>query len=441
MPVDRYQNSTNYEHPQESNLLNVHKAMEYDGLGRPVIRTTINTSTVEITGPINILSTVTVSSTPENPVHVHLTEIGTFTLTNFIPVQGTVTATQGTTPWTITGTVSLSSTSLSALENISVQNNVSATITGSVLVSNFTSTVHVDNIPTAITVTNFTSTVQVSNNITATITSLPAITGTATVYQGTIPWIVQPTSTATDVIIADSTYELNVARGLVDGQYPFFRSALNPSCDQNVETSIWVEGGIYPHGTWTTAQQLYVVSDNAADTGQTIFIEGLNSFYDYTTATVTTSGTTPVATTQTFIRIYTATITSASTGTANVGEIRFHIGSASGTVVAHIRTGLGITKLSQYTVPRNYTAYVLYGDATTFRAGSGNIGSQIRMMVRPFGGSFICAIIAEVVNGFYRNDFLVPLKITEKSDIDVRVIADANNTIASANYQMILIPN
>ena len=64
-----------------------------------------------------------------------------------------------------------------------------------------------------------------------------------------------------------------------------------------------------------------------------------------------------------------------------------------------------------------------------------------RMMVRPFGGSFICAIIAEVVNGFYRNDFLVPLKITEKSDIDVRVIADANNTIASANYQMILIPN
>lgn len=199
MPIDRYQNSTNYFHPQESNLLNVHKAMEYDGQGRPVLRTTINTSTVEITGPINILSTVTVSSTPENPVHVHLTEIGTFgTLTNFVPVQGTVTATQGTSPWLITGTVSLSSASLSALENISVQNNVSATITGSVLVSNFTSTVHVDNIPTAITVTNFTSTVQVSNNITATITSLPAITGTATVYQGTIPWTVTGTVTVSN---------------------------------------------------------------------------------------------------------------------------------------------------------------------------------------------------------------------------------------------------
>ena len=33
-------NTTNYTHPQETNLLNVHKAMEYNSLGQPVIRTT-----------------------------------------------------------------------------------------------------------------------------------------------------------------------------------------------------------------------------------------------------------------------------------------------------------------------------------------------------------------------------------------------------------------
>lgn len=33
-------NSTNYEHPQESNLFNVHKAMEYNGLGQPILRVT-----------------------------------------------------------------------------------------------------------------------------------------------------------------------------------------------------------------------------------------------------------------------------------------------------------------------------------------------------------------------------------------------------------------
>lgn len=40
MPVDRYQTLTNYRHPQDSNLLDIHRAMEYNTLGQPVIRTT-----------------------------------------------------------------------------------------------------------------------------------------------------------------------------------------------------------------------------------------------------------------------------------------------------------------------------------------------------------------------------------------------------------------
>lgn len=91
MPVDRYQNSTGYIHPQESNLLDLHKSMEYDGTGKPAIRTLINTSTIQITGPVNILSTVT----------------------------------QGTIPWVITGTVNanlsgqLVETVLSGASNVS----------------------------------------------------------------------------------------------------------------------------------------------------------------------------------------------------------------------------------------------------------------------------------------------------------------------------------
>ena len=38
MAVDRYQNSTAYEHPQESNLLNIHKAMDYSAAGEPLLR-------------------------------------------------------------------------------------------------------------------------------------------------------------------------------------------------------------------------------------------------------------------------------------------------------------------------------------------------------------------------------------------------------------------
>ena len=32
-------NTTSYAHPQETNLLNVHKAMDYNSVGQPVLRT------------------------------------------------------------------------------------------------------------------------------------------------------------------------------------------------------------------------------------------------------------------------------------------------------------------------------------------------------------------------------------------------------------------
>lgn len=43
-------NSTSYSHPQETNLLNVHKAMEYNALGQPIIRTVQSSSGYEPSG-------------------------------------------------------------------------------------------------------------------------------------------------------------------------------------------------------------------------------------------------------------------------------------------------------------------------------------------------------------------------------------------------------
>lgn len=52
MTVDRYQNSTDYEHPQESNLLNIHKAMEYDLAGKPMLRVAAKLSGPSIAGQV-----------------------------------------------------------------------------------------------------------------------------------------------------------------------------------------------------------------------------------------------------------------------------------------------------------------------------------------------------------------------------------------------------
>lgn len=59
MPVDRYINSTNYVHPQESNLLNEHKAMEYNALGQPVLRTTLKVGQTDAFGRIRMSSPFT----------------------------------------------------------------------------------------------------------------------------------------------------------------------------------------------------------------------------------------------------------------------------------------------------------------------------------------------------------------------------------------------
>lgn len=241
------------------------------------------------------------------------------------------------------------------------------------------------------------------------------------------------------VTLTSAPWFLQVARGLVTGTSFEVRSAYNPDCANNTTESIWVEGGLYPYSSWTSAQKLYIISTSDSDTGQTILIDGLDSNYDPITETITTTGTSAVATTKNFLRIHYARITSADT--PNVGEITFRLTNGTGTVVAHIGASFGMTKLSQYTVPAGYTAYILYGDATTFRTGAGNIGTLLTMQVRPYGQTFYTAFIAEVVNGYYRSDFTVPLVVTEKSDIDVQVTADGNSTKATCNYGILLIEN
>jgi hypothetical protein len=46
-------NTTNYEHPQESNLLNIHKAMEYNLAGKPLIRVAASLSGPSIAGQVS----------------------------------------------------------------------------------------------------------------------------------------------------------------------------------------------------------------------------------------------------------------------------------------------------------------------------------------------------------------------------------------------------
>lgn len=147
--LDDRLNSSDYQHPRETNLLNLHKAMQYrDGTNppEPEIRVNVGNGFV-ISGNVNIPGTVTVASSPEDPVHVHITEIGTSgnLLANnisYMPIGGNVTAFQGNIPWlisntnaTVSGTVAVSSISSNVTVvdgggSLTVDGNLNATITG-----------------------------------------------------------------------------------------------------------------------------------------------------------------------------------------------------------------------------------------------------------------------------------------------------------------------
>jgi hypothetical protein len=92
-------NSTEYDHPQERHLLDLHYAMQYRNDGTPEIR--VNSTfdgNVVITGNVNIPGNVQVFSDPDNPVHTHVTEIGTSGILNvpWMPIAGNVTIDAGT---------------------------------------------------------------------------------------------------------------------------------------------------------------------------------------------------------------------------------------------------------------------------------------------------------------------------------------------------------
>ena len=131
-----------YQHNnRDPNINNLHHAMELvDDI--PHVRVTLGSDNITITGDVNLVDTVTVNSTPEDPVHTHITEVGTSGVlaVPYMPIQGTVTVNQPVAvtdnngSLTVDGTVSLSANTLSALENIN------ATVSGSVSVGNFPAT-------------------------------------------------------------------------------------------------------------------------------------------------------------------------------------------------------------------------------------------------------------------------------------------------------------
>jgi hypothetical protein len=92
---------------------------------------TLGSNSIQIIGNISIPTTVNVASSSEDPVHTHITEIGTSGNLlalgiNYMPIGGNVgilgnvTVLQGTNPWTVNGSVGITSIGKINISNTSL---------------------------------------------------------------------------------------------------------------------------------------------------------------------------------------------------------------------------------------------------------------------------------------------------------------------------------
>ena len=228
-------------------------------------------------------------------------------------------------------------------------------------------------------------------------------------------------------------YGLGVAKGQFDDITHIHKFGAVPAMSQNQSGTIWdVNDTAYPWSAFDTAGTLSIPAVNASDNGKSVVLVGLDSDYLELSETVTVSSSGATTTTQSFKRIFRAYVTNGSV--TNVGDIVVQKG---GTTVATIKAGKAQTLMAVYTIPAGKTGYMLKGVATC-QAGADATGE---MFIRYFGqDSFRVGHSFEVsgTGGEYLYDFGIPIKIPEKSDIDVRCSVRSNNARVTAAFDMIL---
>lgn len=225
-------------------------------------------------------------------------------------------------------------------------------------------------------------------------------------------------------------FELQVARGQISFHKNIFKFGFNPDVDNALET-VWAEGGLY--GYLSAASVLKVSSSSTADTSagtgaRTVQLYGLDSDYNEINEVITLNGQTSVNTTQEFLRINRMIIRSAGSGGTNAGVVYAGTGTVTSGVPANkyatIAIGDGQTLMALWTVPAGYTAYVYQTDIT-LATTQNNKYATMHFVARPFGEVFQVKDKFVKSEGGHSQEYKIPLKFEEKTDLEFRVIGDS----------------
>lgn len=201
---------------------------------------------------------------------------------------------------------------------------------------------------------------------------------------------------------------------------------------------VWQQGGNLSY--LTSAETMSVVSDSIEDdvglTGATgITVQGLDNNWLPISEDIIMDGTTPVVTTNSFIRVHRAFITTVGTAETNVGNITITASTAA-TVQAKITATVGQTLKSQVSIPANCNAILL---DWTVSCGK-NDDFEVRLCSREFNKGVRVRDVLFVYQSEAGHVFNGAIILPEKSDIMVQAKSGTAGRPIHADYTYIIYP-
>ncbi len=239
-----------------------------------------------------------------------------------------------------------------------------------------------------------------------------------------------------------------IANSVVRGVSSVNKFGANRSIDTaDVPEAVWELGGVYPYQA--TAQSLEILG-GANDvltigTGAwTVSVQGLDANWEIQEVTVSLDGTNPIDLPGTWLRVFRAKVVTAGSTHANVGNIIVRI-DGGGTTIAQILAALGQTTMALFTVPAGKTGYLSKFDVSVLFGTGGGAQGDVALFARDSAiadAAFQIKIELGGKSGEAGRTFTTPLRFTEKTDIEARVLdVSSNGASVTAEFDLVLLDN
>jgi len=235
-----------------------------------------------------------------------------------------------------------------------------------------------------------------------------------------------------------------------NGLRAIHKFGFNSDVDTTTEPEhVWDYGGDY---TYSTTAAIDTISCSSVADTQNIAVIGLDENWLEVTQVVTLDGQTKVTLPTPLIRVSRmVNISNDQTDIAAdlVGNCYLYEDTAiSGGVPtdpamirAMMQNGNNQTLMALYTIPANYTGYIVRWTAAI--ANKSATKMEFVGRARDFGGVFtnqILGSVSDAGSSSVSNDFPIPIAISPKTDVDVLAYTDTNNSGIYITFDIMLVP-